>query len=177
VHIEFPSQPCVFTLARVARGVVFHYDVVVDEDLPGYVSRPTMSGVLEYPGASIAGLRVAAVIKGGGQRYCVCDQGGPPPFCDLSDGGIGYRSYDEVCAPITVSKGVWHVAWPSLIYDDPVAWHGRNWDGPSDTVNPEGAPFPPGDYELNVTIAGRVVDEGGTTDVSAEARLLVRLVR
>jgi hypothetical protein len=177
VHIEFPAQDCAFTLARAAQGVVFHYDVVVDEALAGYVSRPSTSGVLHYAGQAIAGLHVDAVITGAGQRYCVCDQGGPGPFCDLPDGGSGFGDWNQTCPPLTVRQGVWHVAWPSLLYDDgPFAWHGRNWDGPSDTLNPEGAPFPPGDYELQVTIAGQLVRDGGTSDVGAEARFLVRLV-
>lgn len=179
VHIEFPPQPCAFTRARAAKGVMFQYDIVVDADVPGYVSRSTGTGVLEYPGSSVDGLRPAAVISGGGQRYCICDQGGPPPFCDLADGGTVLHggAFDDSCRPITIAQGVHRVAWPSSEYEGDTFWHGRNWDGPSDTSNPEGAPFPPGDYELHVTIAGKLVsDDGGASDVDAEARFLVRLV-
>src|SRR5262249_42616319 len=80
VHIEFPPQPCAFTLAGAAQGVVFRYDIVVDDDLPGYVSRNATPSVIQYPGQAIAGLRTATVITGGGQRYCLCDQGAPYNF-------------------------------------------------------------------------------------------------
>ena len=33
-------------------------------------------------------------------------------------------------------------------------WHGRNWDGPSDTDAGQGAPFPPGTYTLTVRLLG-----------------------
>ena len=36
-----------------------------------------------------------------------------------------------------------------------INWSGRNWSGPSDTNNPEGAPFAPGSYGVNVTFDGR----------------------
>ena len=121
---------------------------------------------------------LATVIEGGANRYCVCDQGGPPPFCTLQDGGFTYEASIPAgrCAPVTLEKGVSHVTWPSLAWEGPIDWHGRSWDGPSDTGNPEGAPFPPGDYELKVTIAGRLSRDGGTVDVDASARFLVRLV-
>jgi hypothetical protein len=184
VHIEFPSQPCVFTLADAAKGVLFHYDLVVDQDVVGYVSRPTTgTGVIEYPGDSIDGFRVATRIEGGGQRFCLCDQGPPFGFCDLSDGGVGYlynADGSAACDPITISKGVRHLTWPSYSPGDTavlVPWHGRNWSGPSDTGERERDPFPPGDYALVVTLAGRLATDAGTTDVGAEARFLVRLVK
>ena len=178
VHIEFPSQPCAFTLAQASRGVRFSYDVVIDDDVPGYSSRSSSSGVLVYPGSEVAKLQVATVIEGGTSRYCVCDQGGPPPFCTLQDGGFSYEApTDAGCGPITLEKGVSHVTWPSLVWGPgPIDWHGRSWNGPSDTGEPEGAPFPPGDYELKISIAGRLARDGGTVDVGASARLLVRLV-
>jgi hypothetical protein len=39
-------------------------------------------------------------------------------------------------------------------YAGSVAWDGRNWTGPSDSSNPEGAPFPAGDYEFSVSAVG-----------------------
>jgi hypothetical protein len=175
VRVEFPSQPCAFTLRQAEGGIRFRYDVVIDEDVPGYTSRTSNSGVLMYPGESVANLQVAAVVQGGTQRYCVCDQGGPPRFCPLEDGGVSYRNFDTPCTPITLKKGTHHESWPSS-YEGPIAWHGRNWDGPSDTGNPEGAPFPPGDYTLKIAIAGQITDDGGTTDVDVDAEFLVRLV-
>jgi hypothetical protein len=179
VHIELPYQPCAFTLRQASRGIRFSYDVVIDDDLPGYSSRISTSGVPMYPAGEVAKLQIATVIEGGTQRYCVCDQGNQPPFCTLQDGGFSTwlpSPPERDCAPITLTKSVSHVTWPSLVYEGPIAWHGRNWDGPSDTGNPEGAPFPPGDYELKITIAGRLTRDAGTVDVDASARFLVRLV-
>ncbi len=34
------------------------------------------------------------------------------------------------------------------------SWEGRNWNGPSDTMNPVGPPFPPGYYSFEVSAVG-----------------------
>ncbi len=172
VHVEFPSQPCAFTQAEASAGIRFSYDVVIDEDVPGYMSRVSSSGVVFVPGATVVGLQVATVIQGGTQRYCLCDEGDPPAFCPLGDGGFSYLTGNDTCKPITLTKGVYAQSWPSI----PIGWDGRNWDGPSDTTNPEGAPFPPGDYTLEISIAGQIVGDAGTRDVDLDARFLVRLV-
>jgi hypothetical protein len=41
-------------------------------------------------------------------------------------------------------------------YPGTFKWDGRNWYGPSDTNNPEGAPFPPGHYMLTVSAKGEL---------------------
>jgi hypothetical protein len=187
VHIEFPSQPCAFTLRQAKAGIRFHYDVVIDQDEPGYTSRddlllrggPFNNGVLMYRELAVAGLEVAVVIDGRNQHYCLCDQGGPPPFCALEDGGFSTNPNSQNrCSPIILKKGVYRESWPTLVDGGlvPIAWDGRNWEGPSDTVNPEGAPFPPGDYALKVAIAGQIANDSGAIDVDVNAEMLIRLV-
>jgi hypothetical protein len=167
VHLEIPDFPCTFTLKHASQGLVFEYDVVIDEDVPGYTTRYNDLGVIDYPEPTVGGLHVAVAIGGGGQSYCVCDRGLPIPFCTLDDGGFSGNFGSNPCRPITLRHGRYHQAY---------AWDGRNWNGPSDTGNSEGAPFPPGDYTLKIRIPGQITDEAGTRDVAASADVLVRLV-
>ena len=41
------------------------------------------------------------------------------------------------------------------MYPGSFMWTGENWSGPSDTNNPKGPPFPPGDYELRIVARGQ----------------------
>ena len=51
---------------------------------------------------------------------------------------------------------------------DQIPWDGRNWYGPSDTGNREGAAFPPGTYTIALSATGTYdnvdagVHDGGT---------------
>lgn len=69
--------------------------------------------------------------------YCICDEGccAPQP------------SYEVTPVPSTTTT--WSFDWP-----------GRQWMGPSDTNEPYGPPFPPGDYFATVTYT---YDEGSIT--------------
>lgn len=178
VHVDFTSPTCAFSLAQARAGVHFPYRIVIDEDVPGYVSSTESNeGVLMYPGDSIDGLRVAIALSGGAQRYCLCDQGGPQSFCDLDDGGISFNNgAPGACKPITLRKGTYDDSWPRYSGGQALAWDGRNWDGPSDTSNPEGTAFPAGDYTLELRIDGQLVEDAGTKAVGVDVKFLVRLV-
>lgn len=165
VHIQFTSTNCVFTLAEASAGIVISYDVVIDQDVPGFAPVSPY-----WYGADVAGLDLSEVLQGNGQSYCLCDMGLPHSFCPLDDGGV---SSDTSCAPITLKQGVYHQRFP---------WDGVNWRGPSDTFNPKGAPFPAGDYTLTISTAPGVLTDGGFADagsaegLSAVAKFLVRLL-
>jgi hypothetical protein len=122
VRIEFPEQPCRFSLSEVAAGIELVYHVVVDQDIPGVKSAQSSA---EQCGAPLppSGLSVVReVIRGGDQEYCICDAG----LCH------GREPTEQDLRP-----GVFTVVFP---------WDGRNWQGPSDTFNQPGPPFPPGRY-------------------------------
>ncbi len=76
-------------------------------------------------------------ITGSNARYC--------PTCD-----VGLCSEDPGEA-ITIPAGT---------YGGVLNWPGRQWDGPSDTGQPLGDPFPPGAYTVHVqlTIPAGVID-------------------
>jgi hypothetical protein len=177
VHVDFTTPTCAFSLAQARAGIHFPYRIVIDEDVPGYTSNyQNAEGVLMYLGGSIAGLRIALVLSGGAQHYCLCDQGGPPAFCDLDDGGSSFKGAPVTCNPITLRKGTYDESWPRASGGPELAWDGRNWNGPSDTPTPEGNPFPAGDYTLELRIDGQIVEDAGTKAVGVDVKFLVRLV-
>lgn len=162
VHIAFTSTQCVFTLAQAAAGVTFTYDLVVDQDVPDFVP-----GKPYWYGSNAANLVLDEQVSGGGQGYCLCDQGLPLPQCPTEDGGLGMvpNSPTGPCPAVTIPAGTYHRSFH---------WDGRNWTGPSDTGNPEGAPFPAGDYTFEVSTAAGSVGDAGM--LSALGRFRVRLV-
>jgi hypothetical protein len=161
VHVRFASSSCTFTVAEAAHGITIRYDLVVDQDVQGFVpARPYAYG------SDAANLVLDELLQGGGQKYCVCDKGLPLPACPLADGGtyVPDASPDGRCAPVTIPAGV---------YPRTFTWDGRNWGGPSDTANPEGPPFPAGDYELSIATEPGAV--GAASGLSATGRFRVRL--
>jgi hypothetical protein len=128
VSIEFPAQPCVFTLAQAAAGISIDYNVVVGATVTGVIPVPQDAGQCDQPHTS--GVILFENLGGGGENYCICDTGlcFPPPMI-----------------PVTLNPGT---------YPGAFAWMGNNWFGPSDTGNPMGAPFPPGTYTLTVSAEG-----------------------
>lgn len=162
VHIVVDATKCTFTLAEAAAKISIPYDLVVDEDVPGFV--PTQP---YWYGSTAANLALQESLGGGGQGYCLCDQGLPYPQCPLDDGGLGSPDGGATgaCGEVTIPAGTYHRVF---------TWDGRNWTGPSDTDNPEGPPFPAGDYAFDVsTQVGSIGDAGA---LGAEARLPIRLV-
>ena len=87
----------------------------------------------------------SAVVRGNGQSYCVCDTGCCPPV----DGG-------SVALASGVARSV-------------LTWPGRSWGGPSDTNEPLGAAFPPGDYAV-------IVSTGDASGRSVTATLPIHVV-
>jgi hypothetical protein len=108
---------------------VIPYHEEIDSPLPGLHPTQADDGGCQQPDA--AGLIVGYTISGGGQRYCLCDQGLCAPRAFMTSAAAGN-------------------------YYHQIAWDGRNWNGPSDTGNAEGAPFPPGTYTVTLTATGTV---------------------
>lgn len=108
-------------------GISIPYRLVIDAALSGTVVSTETQSSCEVPGPS--GLFVFEQLAGAGQSYCLCDSGlCPPP------------------APKPLVAGDYPLAF---------SWDGKNWSGPSDTGNPKGKPFPPGDYQLTVQAKGK----------------------
>lgn len=128
VSIDLSGNPDTITLEEAAAGVLFQYEVVIENDLEGVVANPLDAGQCDQPHES--GLRILETISGGNQIYCLCDTGHClPPTGDST----------------TLRAGR---------YKGSFEWTGRNWRGPSDTVNPMGDPFPPGTYTLELRAEG-----------------------
>ena len=127
VSFDLSGNPEMITLAEAAAGVVFQYEVIVEEDLEGVFSRPLDAGRCDQPHTS--GLRILERIAGGDQLYCLCDTG--------------------LCLPM---EGITTLR--AGRYEGSFEWTGRNWQGPSDTNFPMGAPFPPGTYRFEIRAEG-----------------------
>ncbi|MBV9946818.1 MAG: hypothetical protein JOZ69_08225 [Myxococcales bacterium] len=171
-HVHFassstlPAGSCTFTLAQARAGIAIAYDLVVDDDVPGFAPDVPYS----Y-GADDANLAISEILSGGGQRYCVCDKGLPYRSCPDIDGGRTYTIDAGPCPAVTIPAGTYHRVF---------AWDGHNWSGPSDTFNPKGALFPAGDYELDLSTApGTIGDAGDAGDAgvaTATGRVTIHLV-
>ena len=133
LSIDLTGSPCEFTLAKLKAGVTFTYRVEAEKFLKNVVSQALDPGHCDAPGA--AGLRILEKIHGGGQSYCLCDQG----LCKDSS------------APHDIEIGT---------YVGTFEWDGANWNGPSDTGTPKGPQFPPGEYVLVVRAEGNWGDSG-----------------
>jgi|GEM_PF-2180882 len=136
VAIQFKGDRCRFTLAEAATGLTLPYQVLVQTEWAGVIPRPQDAGGCDQPGSS--GLILFERLSGGDQHYCVCDTG----LC---------MGPDET--PIGLAPGAYPAAF---------TWDGVNWDGPSDTGNPKGAPFPAGTYTLEVSARGKLASPPDT---------------
>lgn len=135
VTLSFPAQPCSYTAAEVAAGIVIGYDEVIAAAVADLTLAAGDAGGCAQP--DDAGLIVGYRISGAGQSYCLCDTGlcQPPSAMTTTVVGTHLRQ---------------------------IPWDGRNWTGPSDTGNREGAAFPPGTYTITLTASGsRVISDGG----------------
>lgn len=128
VSFSLEGNECRFTVAQAQAGITFGYRVIVEDVVKNVISLPLDAGFCDEPGPS--GLRVFEKIHGNGQQYCICDEG----LCM------------NQAQPVTMHPGS---------FDAVFEWDGVNWYGPSDTGNPKGQPFPPGNYTLVVRAEGK----------------------
>jgi hypothetical protein len=141
VHIVFTTQTCTYTLAQAAAGISIEYDVVVDADVAGVIPQ----GQNSAPSPGPSGLIVFEKLDGNGQNYCLCDV------------GLGVQPSQT---PVTIKMGTYHSKF---------MWDGHNWNGPSDTGNPKGALFPAGDYRLDVSAIGSIVEDDAGVDAGSKS--------
>lgn len=127
VSFALTAKKCTFTLAEAAAGVHIDYVLGSDREIANVV--PLAQSCLRDPRP--LGLFTFERLAGNGQHYCLCDVG----LC---------MAPQEI--PITIPAGTSPASFE---------WDGRNWDGPSDTGNPKGPPFPPGVYTLDVSAVGK----------------------
>ena len=133
VSIEPISPQCVFTLKEVAAGIHIPYNLVVASALSNLVPEVQDIGYCDQPDES--GLILFEKLTGSGQNFCLCDTGG----CMQDD------------RLVSLVPG---------IYAHSFDWIGKNWRGPSDTGDSQGAPFPTGTYSLDLSAKGTVGQPG-----------------
>ncbi|WP_437278297.1 hypothetical protein WME90_44940 [Sorangium sp. So ce375] len=135
VKISIESSRCAYHEGEPAE---FIYTVTTDAKVPPIdVAASTGCGRCVEPSADplsfvsykISGLTWAADPQP--QLYCLCDVG-----CCAPDEAVTVQ-VDATTATQTIR------------------WSGRQWTGPSDTSNPEGAFFAPGSYDVEVTFDGK----------------------
>lgn len=129
VSIVFPPQPCRFTLAEAAAGLHFIFEVTIDAPVDAVTSLHNDQGSCDQPGPS--GLITFGQVSDGFYHYCLCDVG-------LCGGEV---------ESVTLAPGS---------FPDTFTWYGFVWGGPHDVFEPEGPPFPPGDYTVTVSSHGEL---------------------
>jgi len=148
VSLEITATDCTFTVAEAAAGIEIPYQIVVSAAVPNVY--PARQGGCKDADAS--GLYPFEKLTGGTESYCRCDEGlcpGPGP--------------DPVTLPAGTYPGIFQ-------------WDGVNWSGPSDTGNPKGPPFPPGDYTLVVSANGQFENGGAKDDFLVSATAVIHLL-
>lgn len=135
VAITFPKDGYTFTLAEAAKGIKLDYEIAILKETEGVTPLPFGPSFAEPAGAS--GMFPRVQISGDGQFYC------------LQDFGLAFPPKGKV---VTLKKGS---------YKHSIEWDGRNWNGPSDTGNPKGKPFPAGTYDVIVKVHGTLKTDKG----------------
>lgn len=134
VRLTFTTEECAFTRAQLASGVTFRWQVDIDQAVQNVRPRALDAGRCGRPDDS--GLIPFFRIDGDA-TYCLCDEGLCFPFDETAD----------------LLAGTW---------TGEAMWTGRAWFGPSDTGNPLGDPFAPGDYTASVVAEGsQTIGEDG----------------
>ncbi|WP_441290109.1 hypothetical protein ACSRUE_05600 [Sorangium sp. KYC3313] len=141
VKISIESSRCAYHQGEPAE---FIFTVTTDSSVPpidiaastgcGRCVEPT-SDPLSFVSYKISGLSWGADPQP--QLYCLCD--------------VGCCAPDEA---VTVQVDATTVT-------QTIRWSGRQWTGPSDTSNPEGAFFRAGSYDVEVTFDGQ--EQGSVT--------------
>ena len=151
VQLVFPDQRCSYTKAEVAAGIDIAYHEVITAAVAN-LGPTSDAGNCARP--DDAGLIVSYRIAGAGQSYCLCDTGLCGPQTSATTTVVGTHARQ-------------------------IPWDGRNWYGPSDTNNQEGAAFPPGTYTITLTATGSRhasdagVDAGATFSVTASRSITI----
>jgi len=145
IEISFAKPAYEFTLAEAAQGIKIDYTIEVRQDFAGVVPLPQGSCAPARP----SGLFAFEVLSGNGQLYALRDRG---------------RCQGPSRVPITIKKGT---------YSQVFEWDGRNWNGPSDTNQPKGKPFPAGTYGLEVSVVGEVETPAGRKPYRIEKHVKV----
>jgi len=125
VHLE--GDRC---RVQTDRHHVFRYRIEVDDAIP-YTAADSAGGCGRCGGYTDDPLTLVdiRVDDGNAVQYCQCDVGCCPP---ITEHEVTLRAGDA---------------------DGELDWPGRQWQGPSDTNQPLGAPFPPGDYHVRLTFS------------------------
>ena len=147
-HFDLSQTPCQFSIAAAKGAFPLPYRVVVESS--EHLTLPTNAGQCQTDQV-YGNVGVFERLDGNGQTWCMCDTG--------------------LCAgnspPLTTVPGT---------YDAKFVWDGKNFQGPSDTMQQPGAPFPPGLYQFHVRSSGqRQKADGSQEPYAAEATLRVRL--
>jgi len=129
VTISIFADKCVFAPGEKAQ---FRYEVTTTADVPALATVASQSCGSCRRASGNPESWIHWIIDGRGPsgqsiHYCLCDTGCCPP--------------DEAASfhvDAKTSRGV-------------IDWSGHAWDGPSDTNQPQGDSFPPGDYNVEVT--------------------------
>lgn len=150
VKIEFLKKEYTYTVAEAAKGIKIPYKIIVEQDLSNVIPLPY--GPSNYTPAGPSGMHPLERISGNGNNYALLDFGlGRPP--------------QEIVK--TIKKGT---------YTHTFEWDGRNWNGPSDTGQPKGKPFPPGTYDLTISMHGKVVTDAGKKpyEITRKAKVVLK---
>jgi hypothetical protein len=123
VHVE--ADRCNFDSGQPGE---FRYEITVAESVSYQVEASSGCGACRPWGGPVQEL-VSYRIGSGEVHYCECDVGCCPPDQSMAH-------------TLAAGDGTGVIRWP-----------GRQWDGPSDTNNPLGPPFPPGAYDVEVSLA------------------------
>jgi hypothetical protein len=133
LRFEANHDLCELSVEEARAGVTFTVTMSLDEAIVAVRSRPTDAGHCQRRGPS--GLFLRTSIEGGDEFYGIVDTG----LCAPQDNG-----------PVTLAPGAYEVS---------IEWNGLNWMGPSDTGEPFGEPFPPGEYAYVIRAWGDVDGE------------------
>jgi hypothetical protein len=140
---------CTYTVQEAVAGIDVPYTVVVNSRVPGVLAKPIDVGGCWQPDATR--FETFVDVTGGGQHYCRCDIG----LC-----------HDPIALQADLPAGC-----PT----GTVHWEGVNWSGPSDTNNPKGAPFPPGDYVVKIRQTGWFLPDASSQTFEIDATITVTI--
>lgn len=138
ISLWVPAGGYSWSVNELAAGIEVEWEVRVGKDFDDVVTYSTRGEDI------YKGLKAHAEIFGNDQYYGLNDFGHPGP--------PQYKRQP-------VRKG---------IYKGQLDWDGKNWNGPSDFDAPKGDAFPPGDYQLQLTLHGMVDTGRGRRPFSIE---------